>query len=169
MARNIEIKARVRDFPAARLLAESVSDSPGILLKQQDTFYNLSSGKLKLREVHPGGAELIFYQRSESVEPRLSEYLRTKVQDPDSMNKLLSLSLGACGQVRKERWLYLVGQTRIHVDRVESLGDFLELEYVLREGEPEAAGRRMVTDLISRFRIQQEDLITRSYVDLRRS
>ena len=41
---------------------------------------------------------------------------------------VLTQALGVLGMVRKERLLYLVGQTRVHLDSVEGLGDFVELE-----------------------------------------
>lgn len=166
MARNIEIKARMRDFSGTRSLAESLSDEPAVLLKQQDTFYHVPKGRLKLRAVQPGGAQLIYYQRSDRAEPRLSEYVTSKVEDPLAMNALLSAALGITGQVRKERWLCLVGQTRIHLDRVEGLGDFLELEYVLQDGEQEAEGLKVVRELADRLGIQDEDVIAGAYADL---
>lgn len=41
---------------------------------------------------------------------------------------LLDTALGSTGRVKKVRRLFLVDQTRIHVDSVEGLGDFAELE-----------------------------------------
>lgn len=166
MARNIEIKARMRDFSGTKAVAESLSDGSAVLLKQRDTFYRVPKGRMKLRVVQPGGAELIFYQRPDRAEPRLSEYSTSGVEDPISMNSLLSAALGICGQVRKERWLCRVGQTRIHLDRVEGLGDFLELEYALREGEQEAKGHEVVRDLASKLGIQEEDVVAGAYADL---
>jgi len=166
MARNIEIKARMRDFAGTKALAESLSDEPAVLLKQQDTFYRVPKGRLKLRAVEPGGSKLIYYQRSDRAEPRLSEYVTSIVNDPLAMNSLLSSALGITGQVRKERWLCLVGQTRIHLDRVEGLGDFLELEYVLQEGEEEANGLKVVRDLAARLGIKDGDVVAGAYADL---
>ena len=166
MARNIEVKARIDDFPGLKSAVESLSDVPGILLRQQDTFFFVPGGRLKLRESRPGDAELIYYQRADGAEAKLSEYSRATVDDPTSLGIVLSTALGARGRVRKERLLYQSGQTRIHLDRVEQLGDFLELEYVLREGEQEAVGRKTVASLLCRFGIREEDLIAGSYIDL---
>lgn len=168
MACNIEIKSRIRDFTSAKSLAEALSDVPGVLLRQHDTFYRVPGGRLKLRVVRPGGSELISYRRSDSTAPRLSEYWRSTVEDPASMNRLLTAALGTCGEVRKKRWLYLVGQTRIHLDRVEGLGDFLEMEYVLQEGEQDAAGRQEIEHLVDKLQIQQDDMVAVAYIDLLR-
>ena len=45
-----------------------------------------------------------------------------------SVDQLLTAALGVRGQVIKTRTLYIAGQTRIHIDQVQGLGDFLELE-----------------------------------------
>jgi predicted adenylyl cyclase CyaB len=68
--------------------------------------------------------------------------------------------------VRKTRILYLIGQTRVHVDEVQGLGDFLELEVVLRPGQSELEGKNIVTALLSEFGIAQNELIAEAYVDL---
>ena len=166
MARNIEVKARIKDFPGLKSAIESLSDGPGVLLRQTDTFYSVARGRLKLRESRPGCAELIYYRRPDGAEARVSEYMTAAIDDPKSVGIVLSTALGTRGEVRKDRFLYLCGQTRIHLDRVERLGDFLELEYVLREGERGAAGRKVVANILSRLGIEKEDLIAGSYIDL---
>ena len=166
MARNIEVKARINDFAGLKSAVEPLSDGPGILLRQQDTFFLVANGCLKLRESPPGGAELIYYQRADGEEAKLSEYLRASVDDPTSLGIVLSTALGARGRVRKERLVYKCGQTRIHLDHVEQLGDFLELEYVLGDREQEAIGRKAVASLLCRLGIREEDLIAGSYIDL---
>ena len=70
------------------------------------------------------------------------------------------------GTVRKTRTLYLVSQTRIHIDQVEGLGDFLELEVVLRKDQSEQDGKRIANTLLAEFNIAEEDLIADAYLDL---
>jgi predicted adenylyl cyclase CyaB len=76
------------------------------------------------------------------------------------------MAYGEIGRVRKRRILYLAGRTRIHLDRVEGLGDFLELEVVLVDGEPVEAGVREAQVLMARLGIDTSQLIERAYVDL---
>lgn len=165
MARNIEIKARARNF-ASMAAAASLSDTPGTVLEQRDTFFHVSDGRLKLREARPGGAELIFYHRGNCPEARLSEYSRAAVADATVLKHVLASALGICGEVKKQRRLYHSGQTRIHLDCVEGLGEFLELEYVLREGEAESAGRSAVEELSRQLGVEAADLLAPSYAEL---
>ena len=85
------------------------------------------------------------------------------------MKEILSATLGVTGMVRKTRTLYLIDQTRVHIDEVEGLGTFLELEVVLREGQTEAEGELIAERLMSEFRIDKQALIPEAYVDLLRS
>lgn len=49
----------------------------------------------------------------------------------NDLNKVLVKALGAKNDVKKTRHLFLVNQTRVHVDEVENLGDFMELEVTI--------------------------------------
>src|SRR3954469_12551428 len=136
MARNIEIKARIASvemlFPKVAALA---SEGP-LEIAQDDTFFRCETGRLKLRDFLNGEGELIFYRRSNAAGPKDSFYLRSTTSTPDVLRESLSIAYGQAGKVIKRRTLFLVGRTRIHLDRVEGLGDFLELEVVLGEHEP---------------------------------
>ena len=81
------------------------------------------------------------------------------------MNRL-SLAYGQVGRVRKYRTLFLVGRTRVHLDRVEDLGHFLELEVMLVDDESPEAGIREASDLMDRLGIQPSQLIEGAYLDL---
>jgi predicted adenylyl cyclase CyaB len=68
--------------------------------------------------------------------------------------------------VRKKRHLYLVGQTRVHLDEVEGLGEFMELEVVLRPGQSDSEGQSITQDLMILLGVRQEDLLEGAYMDL---
>lgn len=163
---NIEIKARVSDPLALRRRAEQLSDSPAQVISQVDTFFHADRGRLKLRELGPASAQLIFYSRPDSAGPKRSDYRIFNTNEPASLKEVLALALGVRGVVRKTRTLYLVGQTRIHLDEVEGLGHFLELEVVLREGQEEAEGQAIAQDLMRRLGVEPEALLEGAYMDL---
>lgn len=83
---------------------------------------------LQLRRLEANTGQLIFYNRPDANSPKLSDYHIAPVGDVEGTKSVLSLSLGAIGSVKKVRTLYLVGQTRIHLDKVEGLGEFVEFE-----------------------------------------
>ena len=78
----------------------------------------------------------------------------------------MSLALGMRGVVKKTRYLYMVGQTRIHIDEVEGLGYFMELEVVMREGQSDAEGQDIAEDLMRRLGVREDALIEGAYMDL---
>jgi len=163
--RNIEIKARVIDLQAMRSRVAAIADHAPEMLEQEDVFFTVPLGRLKLR-MQNGATELIYYLRENSSGPRQSNYLRIPIPDPAATRAMLALVHGERGIIRKTRWLYLVGQTRIHLDRVENLGDFLELEVVLRDDQSLDEGTVIARDLIARLDIRNDDLVDRAYVDL---
>ena len=138
---NIEIKARVEDVDVLKANAETLSDTPVKVIPQEDTFFNTEKGRLKLRVLAPDVGYLIYYERSDQDGPKRSDYHLAKTDDPENLKIALRLALGVRGVVRKTRNLYMVGQTRIHLDEVEGLGHFLELEVVMREGQSDAEAR----------------------------
>jgi predicted adenylyl cyclase CyaB len=166
MATNIEIKARIKDLDRLRARAEELSDVPGELISQEDTFFLVPSGRLKLRVLAPDRGELIYYERADASGPRPSDYIISPTSDPESLKALLSTALGVRGVVRKQRWLYLVGNTRIHLDEVAALGSFLELEVVLDPGQTAEAGEQTAVALMTKLGIETGDLVEMAYIDL---
>ncbi len=166
MARNVEIKARVTDLPELARLTAAMSQRDPIEIDQDDTFFHCQQGRLKLRTIAPDRGELIFYQRADAAGPSTSFYVRTAVPAPDSMREVLSLAYGIAGRVIKHRTLYLIGRTRVHLDRVKGLGDFMELEVVLADDEDERDARREALDLARGLGIDDHSLVHCAYVDL---
>lgn len=166
MARNIEIKARARDFRGQMSIAENLGGGKVQHLIQEDTFFNVPSGRLKLREFGDGTAELIQYERANTAGPAECRYIRHATDDPATLKETLTRSLGIRAVVRKKRTVYLVGQIRIHFDEVDDLGRFIELEVVLREGEEAESGAAIAEDLMKKLEIDKGDLIEHAYVDL---
>lgn len=166
MSRNIEIKARLHDRKSMEQIAASLAESGPTLLQQEDTFFACDSGRLKLRVFAEGHGELIYYRRADEEGPKESFYLLTPTKAPQNLKESLRLANGILGTVIKERTLYLIGRTRVHLDRVEGLGDFVELEVVLAENEARAAGEQEADALMEQLGIDEQDLVRGAYFDL---
>jgi predicted adenylyl cyclase CyaB len=166
MPTNIEIKARLKDINAARAAATGLSGRNAEVLHQLDIFFPCPRARLKLRIFGPSSGELIRYQRPGVAEARGSSYLIARTQDPHVLRDILTDMLGTLGVVRKTRQLFLVGQTRVHIDNVDGLGEFLELEVVLRPDQSDTGGREIIRGLLSEFAINPAELVPEAYVDL---
>src|SRR3954462_8717357 len=121
MARNVEIKARVPDFDAIRAVAASLATAPAEIIEQADTFFRVPHGRLKVRTFGDGAGELIAYERPDQHGPKESIYTRVPCGDTAVLVEILSRLFPVRGVVVKRRELFLVGRTRIHLDRVEGL------------------------------------------------
>ena len=139
MPANIEIKARARDFNAIRSRAAALSEALEQVIPQVDTFFFTSRGRLKLRELGRERAQLIHYERPDQGGPKRSDYHIFETGDPENLKTVLSPALGIRGTIRKTRYLYLVGQTRVHLDDVEGIGQFMELEVVLNPDQTDTS------------------------------
>ncbi len=166
MPSNIEIKAYARNFNEIRRRAEALSDRPVEVIPQEDIFFNTQQGRLKLRVLSAGSGQLIYYTRPNQEGPKRSDYHISLTSEPENLKRVLELAYGIRGVVRKTRYLYLVGQTRVHVDDVEGLGQFMELEVVLREGQGDAEGQAIAEDLMASLGVEKNDLIEGAYMDL---
>jgi adenylate cyclase class 2 len=166
---NIEIKARCVDLERARELVREAGAELAAIESQRDTYFRCGDGRLKLREIRSGSshrAELIHYHRADAAGPRPSRYTLTKVRFPSLRRCWLALTRGTSVEVIKRREIWLLQGVRIHLDEVEQLGTFVELEAVIRHiGNVEEAERRC-RSLAASLNIRDDDLIESSYSDL---
>jgi adenylate cyclase class IV len=166
MSRNIEIKARIDSVETLTAKLAVIADEGPVEIAQDDTFFRCHSGRLKLRAFSDGTGELIFYRRANQLGPKESFYVLSPTSAPDSLRASLSLAYGQVGRVRKRRILYMVGRTRVHIDKVEQLGNFLELEVVMTDGEPSESGICEARQLMESLDVKSHQLIEDAYVDL---
>ena len=166
MPSNIEIKARARNFEEIRRRAEDLSDTPVEVIPQEDTFFNTPQGRLKLRLLGEVKGQLIYYTRPDQEGPKRSDYHISYTSDPANLKRVLELAYGIRGVVRKTRYLYLVGQTRVHLDDVEGLGKFMELEVVMQEGQSDAEGQAIAEGLMADLGLEKTDLLEGAYMDI---
>jgi adenylate cyclase class 2 len=167
--RNHELKARCSDLAAAEAAAAGLGGWDAGTLIQRDTYFHVPHGRLKLREITPHGgpatAELIQYHRPDQVEARVSDYVIVPISDAEAMGAALTRALGVRAVVVKARRLYLWRHTRIHLDTVEELGAFIELETVLTD-ESDAEAQAELARAAAALDIRDEDRVAASYVDL---
>lgn len=192
--RNIEIKARIADhteFEKRVKIAKDLTNTEGEVIPQHDVFFNVPNGRLKLRyekvcllvvmhmlvanrhrvlilidtQLQNGNSMLIQYNRPDATGPKLSEFNILETDDPKMLHQILELSIGVLGEVKKERWLFNYEQTRIHLDKVEGLGTFLEFEVCLRPAQTIEDGKIIADKLSELFHIRPEDLMAGAYLD----
>jgi predicted adenylyl cyclase CyaB len=140
-----------------------IRSSAQAIQHQKDTYFHVPHGRLKLREIKNRAATLIWYDRPDDSQARLSRYVITPVADAEAMSQVLSLALGVHRVVEKERHIMLYRNVRLHFDRVAGLGDFIEFEAVLSPEEPESSGHDLLIELRDRFAITDADIFQGSY------
>ncbi|XP_013100726.2 uncharacterized protein LOC106082645 [Stomoxys calcitrans] len=167
--RNIEIKARVgsdEEFTKRVEIAKTLTKSNGEVIVQRDVFFNSQSGRLKLRYLQPPArSQLVYYDRPDVAGPKLSKFNKIEVDEPEVLEKILTQSNGAKGIVAKTRYLFMYERTRIHLDKVEQLGNFMEFEVCLLPEQTIEEGQAVADKLMKEFGIQEADLMTGAYFD----
>ena len=166
MAKNIEIKARIPSVERAREVVVGLTSQPPNLIQQVDTFFQVPDGRLKVRAFADGSGELISYHRPNTLGPKESAYTISPCDSAATLMEALKAVLPIRGTVRKRREVFFVGRTRVHLDQVESLGSFLELEVVLGDGDSVEGGTKEAQGLLDAFGITEEMLVAEAYIDL---
>ena len=164
--RNIELKATDPDPARSLRIAQELGASDEGTLVQRDTYFRVPEGRLKLREQSPGGATLIQYARDDRAEARESRYRLIDVDDAETTRIALEQALGTLAVVEKERRLLLWEGVRIHLDTVEGLGSFVELEGVAPETSDLSGEHDRVARLSEALGIDGARILSDSYSDL---
>lgn len=163
---NVEIKARTdRSAEIHDYLTQQGADFKGTDI-QKDTYFNVPSGRLKLRQ---GSIEnnLIFYSRPNTSGPKTSAFDLVAVQDPDSMLQVLSNALGVKVTVVKKRSIYYIDNVKFHLDEIEGLGSFVEIEAGNKIANiPLNRLQEQCDHYIKEFGIKPSDFIHVSYSDM---
>jgi len=163
---NLELKAKYPDIAGARRLAAAIGAQQQWRRQQIDTYFKVTTGKLKLREEEGKTAELIAYNRKAQANEKISEYDIYAIENPACFKQLLSAVLETLVEVKKQRELFLWENVRIHLDIVASLGRFMELEAVIDPENDVAISRQRIHTLLNHFQIKNDDLINVGYFEL---
>jgi len=163
---NIEIKAKYPDLDKGARAAEGLGGRLVGTDHQTDTYYNVPSGRLKLRTSTLSPNYLIGYRRPDQTGPKESQYTLFEAPSPENLDTILRNTLGVWLEVKKARTIYLIDNVRVHLDEVEGLGRFLEFEAVIKDGRTAEEGHQQVDDLLREFEVSRDDLLEDSYSDL---
>jgi len=144
----------------------TMADQGPVVLEQEDVFFTSRSGRLKLRTINRQQSELIYYERGDLAGAKASNYLVVPVGDATAMRQVLAQVADERGVVRKVRTLYLIGPTRVHLDEVEGLGSYLELEVVLSPDQSIEEGQDVAEDIMAMLGIEESSLVRGVYLDL---
>ena len=178
-SRNRENESKMSEFPLRNLEFKAASESHEFLranlnaleaecsarLYQVDTYFHVPKGRLKLREVEDNTPTLVYYERPDAAESRYSHYQLCDIVDCATFKQMMSDALGVKVIVEKNRELWIYGNTRIHLDEVLDLGEFVELETVIRD-QSETEAQAEHNYLKESLHIATADLIPVSYSDL---
>lgn len=163
---NVEIKARCSHTDQIRLVLKQHKAVFRGVDRQVDTYFKLPHGRLKLRE---GNIEnyLIHYDRPDTPGPKRSIVTLYKPPSDPALREILSRSLEIHAVVRKTREIYHLENVKFHIDQVDGLGQFIEIEAIDDSGTlAEVALRAQCEKYVTLFRIPPDELVECSYSDM---
>lgn len=165
--KNIELKISIDNTRNIIATLKKIKASDRGVLKQVDTYFNVKIGRLKTREINNKNFELIYYQRPDTVESKISDYqvISLTKKDCETVKNILKNTNGLKVIVKKERKLCIYKNTRIHLDKVNKLGNFLELETVINKINTKTAEKEHM-ELVKLLNIASYKKIKESYSDL---
>uniref|UniRef100_A0A914WHH2 CYTH domain-containing protein n=1 Tax=Plectus sambesii TaxID=2011161 RepID=A0A914WHH2_9BILA len=167
MVRNVVAKAYVEDSEEIEGLIFHYTDSLGSVIAQEDIYFNVPQGRLKLRISSPNpNGQLIYYQRPNIAGPKVSDSRLTEVEDVLCLKKTLSLALGELGVVQKRRRVYVKDNVHIHLDEVKGIGCFIEFSVALDDMDTDEKGIEQAMRVMEVLQIEKSSLVSVAYLDL---
>ena len=166
MPLNIEIKARSSRIDEIREILRNHNALEKGIDNQTDTYFYALHGRLKLRQ---GNIEktLIHYQRSNQAGPKASQVSLFHPHDSGALKEVLTNAFGIWKEVVKAREIFFIDNVKFHLDTVESLGTFVEIEAIDKDGSiGEEKLLKQCQHYMKLFEIREEDLVEKSYSDM---
>ena len=163
MPRNLELKIKIDDYEKTFAKAKELGAEEFAFLIQKDVYYQTNKGLLKLR-IMPEHSEFIFYNRNEAGGERWSDYHLLKIENEQNPEEFFNRIFEIVTVVEKERKVLMYDNTRIHLDKVKGLGEFLELETIVNGTLENAIGR--FNFLVAQLNLDTTRQIKKSYKDL---
>ncbi len=162
MPLNLELKIRIDSFDSLIEKLKSINAKQDSILLQKDIYYKIPAGLLKLR-IENGTKTLIFYNRDETSKNRWSDFNLLKIED-DNAEEFFSKLFEIGEVVEKERKLFWFNNTRIHLDEVKELGNFLELETLVLDGK--AGAEKRFNEIVRLLNLDLSKQIKKSYKNI---
>lgn len=166
--KNLEIKTPVTGISNCRRLAleyiRSDKSAKHFTEKQTDIYYNVKTGRLKLRIIDGKNGRLILYRRADRAGRRVSNYYLSETSTPDELDSIMTALYGKKVIVEKKREIFTSGNVRIHIDNVKGLGKYLEFEVIFNSIK---TARKTLDELIGHFKLDESAFIRGSYSDLK--
>jgi len=161
----VELKAQCSDLSAVRdrLRRRAAHEAT---LRQVDTYFSVPRGRLKLREVAGLPAQLIYYERPDLADVKASKVSLASVEDGPALLALLGAAIGILTRVTKTREVWRWDTGRIHLDTVEGLGTFVEVEQIVEAPHTPEQVTNHLRCLMVELAISENDLVARSYGEL---
>ncbi len=162
MPTNLELKIKLKSFNKTKKLLDNIKAKFIKTLNQKDVYYKTKTGLLKLR-IENSNQSLIKYVRNEKGKDRFSDYFVLNISKGNS-EKFFQDIFPIEVVVKKKRLLFMYDNTRIHLDAVKDLGNFLELETLVINGKKDA--KKRFNQIMKLLQLNEHEEIRNSYRDL---
>ncbi len=168
MRKNYELKVKLHNYDVAKWKAESYihrfKDKHHFFEEQKDIyFYKVNGRRLKLRIINNECGNLVYYDRKENRNKRVSRFLLSDTKNPFELDKILRRFFKVQLIVSKKREIFTVKNLRIHLDKIQGVGIFLEFEIMYKSLTD---AKTLMKELMKHFNIKRNDFIKESYSDL---
>ncbi|MFO7890735.1 MAG: class IV adenylate cyclase [bacterium] len=164
--KNLEIKARFNWSHEVDDILEEIDAKFETAEIQTDTYFDVNSGRIKIRERQGKDAQMIQYFRDDKADIKECRYSLVNVRNPESVKSILTREHSIREVVQKHREVWIWQNVRIHFDKVKKLGSFIELEAVIDDDNPVDISENRIRELMVKFDIKKHNLIEQSYIDL---
>lgn len=166
MKKNLEIKARLTHSKKTAALLRGLFNDKQVITQEQiqeDIYFRVDKGRLKLRIINGKTGNLIHYFRNNNSGKRVSKYTISETNNPNELNSILGSLFGILIIVKKVRKIIIIENLRFHFDKVFGLGNYLEIEIIfnsIKEVE------KQMDTLIDYLNLDETKFIKESYSDL---
>lgn len=163
MKHNLEIKCRLDNLSGVRKLLKESRSFKYSVEKQNDVYFKVKKGRLKLRIINNKTGNLIYYFRNEKSSEMKSGYIISATENFKELFKILSNQFEIFVTVKKKREIFVKDNIRIHLDNVTELGKFMEIEIIYKNL---GSAKVRMKEILNFIKPEIRSYINKSYSDL---